>query len=159
MDARKDKLRELEQLPQFPSIATKVLRVLSHDDADVREISDFIRADAALAAGLLRTANSALYSFRSPITSIQNALMMLGFDEVRRFILTFSTQNFFKRPCASICCAACGATAWPAPGLPRSCRRPVRFPKGEATQPIPPRYCTILAAWVCLCCIRESTPP
>jgi HD-like signal output (HDOD) protein len=96
MDASKDRLRELQQLPQFPAIATKVLRVLSHEDANVREISDFIRADAALAAGLLRTANSALYAFPSPITSIQNALMMLGFDEVRRFVLTFSTQNFFQ---------------------------------------------------------------
>jgi len=96
MDAPNDKLRELEQLPQFPAIATKVLRVLSHDDANVREISDFIRADAALAAGLLRTANSALYAFPAPITSIQNALMMLGFDEVKRFVLTFSTQNFFQ---------------------------------------------------------------
>jgi HD-like signal output (HDOD) protein len=96
MDASNDRLRELQQLPQFPAIATKVLRVLSHEDANVREISDFIRADAALAAGLLRTANSALYAFPSPITSIQNALMMLGFDEVRRFVLTFSTQNFFQ---------------------------------------------------------------
>src|ERR1035441_4977422 len=96
MDVLNDKLRELQQLPQFPAIATKVLRVLSHDDANVREISDFIRADAALASGLLRVANSALYAFPSPITSIQKALMMLGFDETKRFILTFSTQNFFQ---------------------------------------------------------------
>jgi HD-like signal output (HDOD) protein len=96
MDAPNDKLRELEQLPQFPAIATKVLRVLSHEDANVREISDFIRADAALAAGLLRTANSALYAFPAPVTNIQNALMMLGFEEVRRFVLTFSTQTFFQ---------------------------------------------------------------
>src|ERR1035438_3662831 len=78
MDAPNEKLQELQQLPQFPAVATKVLRVLSHDDANVSEISDFIRADSALAAGLLRTANSALYAFPSPITSIQNALMMLG---------------------------------------------------------------------------------
>lgn len=96
MDASNDKLRELQQLPQFPAIATKVLRVLSHEDASVLEISDFIRADAALAAGLLRVANSALYAFPSPITSIQKALMMLGFDEVKRFILTFSTKGFFQ---------------------------------------------------------------
>src|ERR1035441_8323887 len=96
MEAPNEKLRELKQPPQFPAIATKVLRVLSHDDANVREISDFIRADAALAAGLLRTANSALYAFPAPIISIQNALMMLGFEEVRRFVLTFSTQNFFQ---------------------------------------------------------------
>jgi putative nucleotidyltransferase with HDIG domain len=98
MDGSAACLRELEQLPQFPAIATKVLRVLSHDDASVREISGLIRADAALAAGLLRIANSALYGFPAPVTSIQSALIRLGFDETRRFVLTFSTHGFFQTP-------------------------------------------------------------
>ncbi len=85
-------------MPEFPAIATKVLRVLSHDDASVREISDFIRADAALSAGLLRVANSALYAVPAPVTSIQSALIRMGFDEVKRFILTFSAQNFLQTP-------------------------------------------------------------
>lgn len=96
MDEHSAKLRELQQLPQFPAIATKVLRVLSHEDGNVHEISDLIRADAALASGLLRVANSALYTFPAPITSIQQGLMMLGFEEVRRFVLTFSTKSFFQ---------------------------------------------------------------
>lgn len=96
MDEHNAKLRELQQLPQFPAIATKVLRVLSHEDCNVREIADLIRADAALASGLLRIANSALYTFPSPIAGIQQGLMMLGFEEVRRFVLTFSTKSFFQ---------------------------------------------------------------
>jgi len=95
-DEHNAKLWELQQLPQFPAIATKVLRVLSHEDGNVREISDLIRADAALAAGLLQIANSALYRFPAPITSIQQGLMMLGFEEVRRFVLTFSTRAVFQ---------------------------------------------------------------
>lgn len=96
MDAAEARLRELDQLPQFPAIATKVLRVLSHDDASIREISEFIRADAALTAGLLRTANSALYALPGPVTGVQNALVRMGFTEVKRFILTFSSQNLFQ---------------------------------------------------------------
>jgi putative nucleotidyltransferase with HDIG domain len=96
MDEINAKLRELQQLPQFPAVATKVLRVLSHEDANVREISDLIRADAALASGLLRIANSALYTFPSPITNIQQGLTMLGFEAVRRFVLTFSMKEYFQ---------------------------------------------------------------
>jgi hypothetical protein len=89
LDVRNDNLPEAEQSPQPPPIATKVLRVLSRDDATLSEISNLIRADAALSARLLRVANSALYAFPSPITTIQRAVMVLGFDELKRFVVTF----------------------------------------------------------------------
>jgi HD-like signal output (HDOD) protein len=96
MSASNSKFHDLRQLPQFPAIATKVLRVLSHDDAAAHEIADFIRADAALASGLLSLANSSLYNTRSHINSLQQALTMLGMDELKRFIVTFSAKSCFQ---------------------------------------------------------------
>jgi HD-like signal output (HDOD) protein len=96
MSASDSKFQDLQQLPQFPAIATKVLRVLSHDDTTVHEITDFIRADAALASGLLQLANSPLYPGRSHISSLQQALLMVGFDELKRFLVTFSTKSCFR---------------------------------------------------------------
>jgi HD-like signal output (HDOD) protein len=86
----------LEQLPQFPGIATKVLRVLSRDDASVNEIAGLIRADAALASELLRIVNSPLYAMRTHVSSIQQALVVLGFEEVRRFVLAVSMKGYFR---------------------------------------------------------------
>lgn len=91
-----DYFRDLEQLPQFPGIATKVLRVLSKDDAKVNEIAGLIRADAALASELLRIVNSPLYGMKTRVSSIQQALLFLGFDEIRRFVLAVSMRGFFK---------------------------------------------------------------
>jgi HD-like signal output (HDOD) protein len=91
-----DLFRDLQQLPQFPGIATKVMRVLSRDDAGVNEIAGLIRADAALSSDLLRMVNSPLYAVQNPIVSIQQALMFLGFDEIRRFVLTASMKSFFR---------------------------------------------------------------
>jgi HD-like signal output (HDOD) protein len=96
MSASNPKYQDLQQLPQFPAIATKVLRVLSHDDITAREIADFIRADAALASGLLSLANSSLYHARSRITGLQQALTMVGLDELKRFVVTFSTKSCFQ---------------------------------------------------------------
>jgi HD-like signal output (HDOD) protein len=96
MSVSESKFQDLEQLPQFPAIATKVLRVLSHDETTVREVSDFIRADAALASGFLQLANSPLYGRRTPIGSLQQALLMVGFDELKRFLVTFSTRSCFR---------------------------------------------------------------
>jgi len=91
-----DHFRDLQQLPQFPGIATKVMRVLSRDDAGVTEIAGLIRADAALSSELLRIVNSPLYGLQSRISSIQQALMFLGFDEIRRFVLAVSMKAFFR---------------------------------------------------------------
>ena len=91
-----NQFRDLDQLPQFPAVATKLLRVLSHDDAHVAEIANFVRADAALASGLLRMANSALYARPARVTSIQGALSLLGFEEVKRYVLATSMKGCFQ---------------------------------------------------------------
>jgi putative nucleotidyltransferase with HDIG domain len=98
MSTPDDRYRSLRHLPQFPAIATKVLRVLSHDDARIREIANLVRADASLASELLRIVNSPLYGFPSRVHSIESALTILGFDAVRSFVLTVSMKSFFQAP-------------------------------------------------------------
>jgi len=96
MGEPEEKYEELQQLPQFPAIATKVMRVLSNDEARIQEIADLVRVDAALSSELLRIVNSPLYSFSSHISSIQKALMLLGFDAVKRVVLAASMRMYFR---------------------------------------------------------------
>ncbi|HUI79889.1 MAG TPA: HDOD domain-containing protein [Bryobacteraceae bacterium] len=91
-----DKYRALRRLPAFPAIATKLLRVLSHDDADIRQIVDLIRADAALSSELLRIVNSPVYGFPGRVSSIQNAITLLGLQTVKSFALTVSMKGFLN---------------------------------------------------------------
>ena len=95
MTATQPKFEALDRLPQFPAIATKVLRALSHTDAGVHEISDYVCADAALASGLLRTVNSAVFGLPSEVRSVQRALMLMGFEAVRRFVLAYSMRAYY----------------------------------------------------------------
>ena len=96
MTATHKNLEALERLPQFPAIATKVLRAISHADAGAGEIANYVCADAALASGLLRTVNSPIYALQSQVTSVQRAVMFMGFEEVRRFVLAYSMRTFFQ---------------------------------------------------------------
>lgn len=94
MSASDDKYRALRRLPAFPAIATKLLRVLSHDEVQMREVVELIRADAALSSELLRVVNSAIYGFPGRISSIQNAVTLLGLTTVKTFALTVSMKGF-----------------------------------------------------------------
>ena len=96
MSVAEDKYRALRRLPAFPAIATKLLRVLSHDDADIKQIVDLLRADAALSSELLRIVNSPVYGFPGRVSSIQNAVTLLGFNTVKSFALTVSMKGFLN---------------------------------------------------------------
>ena len=94
MNPSDDKYRGLRRLPPFPAIATKLLRLLSNDDVAVKEIVNLIRADPALASELMRVVNSPLYGFPAHVSSIQNAVTLLGLQTVRSFALTVSMKGF-----------------------------------------------------------------
>lgn len=96
MDEREAKYGDLERLPQFPGVATKLMRVLSNDEASVQQITNLIRVDSALSAELLRVVNSPLYGFPSRIGSIQQALLMLGFEAVKCHVLAASMKMYFR---------------------------------------------------------------
>jgi HD-like signal output (HDOD) protein len=94
MNEPDDRYRALRRLPPFPSIATKLLRLLEDDNVSVKKIVDLIRADAALTAELLRIVNSPIYGFSTRISSLQTAVAMMGFQTVRSFALTVCMKGF-----------------------------------------------------------------
>jgi HD-like signal output (HDOD) protein len=89
-----DRYRALRRLPPFPAVATKLLRLLADEDVAIKKIVDLIKSDAALTAELLRIVNSPIYGFAARISSLQNAITLLGFQTVRSFALTVSMKGF-----------------------------------------------------------------
>jgi EAL and modified HD-GYP domain-containing signal transduction protein len=63
-----------------------VLRAVSRPEIDVQEIADTIKHDLALSYRLLRFLNSARFAFHSQIKSIRHALLLLGQNEIRKWI-------------------------------------------------------------------------
>ena len=86
----------LRELPPFPAIATKLLRLFASDDVEIRDVVSLIRADAAFSSELLRVANSPIYGLRSQVSSVQHAVVILGFDRLRSFAMTISMKNFLR---------------------------------------------------------------
>jgi len=63
-----------------------VLRAATRPEIDVQEVTDNIKHDLALSYKLLRFLNSARFAFRSQIKSIRHALLLLGQNEIRKWI-------------------------------------------------------------------------
>lgn len=70
------------ELPTMPSIAQRLITLLCQDEVETKELCDLIAQDPALTAKLLQILNSALYSLSAEVTSINQAVVLLGQQEV-----------------------------------------------------------------------------
>ena len=59
-----------------------------------REVSRVLSVDAALSSQVLRVANSALLGCRQEITSIMQAMFVLGIDRLRDMVVTVAIKNY-----------------------------------------------------------------
>lgn len=64
----------------------RLLQAVMREEMDVNEIEAAIKRDLSLSYKLLRFLNSPLFAFRARITSIRNAVVLLGQDELRKWV-------------------------------------------------------------------------
>ncbi|MFO0700950.1 MAG: HDOD domain-containing protein [Nitrospira sp.] len=87
------------ELPLLPQAASRVMALASDSSADAAKLSALIHQDQALAAHVLRIANSPAYMPRSPVVSLQHAVAMLGITLLSEIAFTASLKSgAFKVP-------------------------------------------------------------
>lgn len=80
------------ELPLLPQVASQVMALVNDPHADAATLSSLIHRDQALAAHVLRVANSPAYMPRSPIMSLQHAVSMLGMSLLSQIAFTASLK-------------------------------------------------------------------
>jgi len=72
----------------------RLLRALSGDDFDVRELTRIISSDPSVSYRLLNFINSAAFSLHDKIQSIQQALTLLGKQQIKQWFLAVIISDF-----------------------------------------------------------------
>ena len=80
-------------LPVLPQVAGRVMALAGDPSADAARLSALIHQDQALAAHVLRIANSPAYMPRTPIASLQHAVAMLGVNQLSEIAVTISLKS------------------------------------------------------------------
>ena len=115
-------LQQLEELPTLPAVAVRLLEVTSSDASSARDVIALIANDPSLTTRVLQLLHRAEIGVSSQITSVERAVVMLGFDAVRCMTLAvsvfqslgrdskhkaihFDRDEFWKHSVATACCA------------------------------------------------------
>lgn len=91
-------LDNIRDLPVMPEVAAKVLNLAEGKlEISFKELEAIIRVDPALTAKILKIANSAMYARQREVKSLQTAITLLGFKNIRSLVLLISAASMFPR--------------------------------------------------------------
>jgi HD-like signal output (HDOD) protein len=74
-------------LPSLPDVAASLLSLLDQDEPDFVRVEYVIKKDPAIAAAVMRQANSARFGLVTKVSSIGNALQVIGSSNLRSIAL------------------------------------------------------------------------
>ncbi len=91
----RDTTRAVDALPPLPAVAMKVMQVAQDPKSSASDLAMVVSADPGLSARILRVVNSAAYRRASEVTSVQQALVVLGFVQARNIAISSAITSAY----------------------------------------------------------------
>ncbi len=92
-----ERLQTCTNFPSPPPVALKVIELAQNPNTDLRIVADTCSGDPAIAAKVMKIANSALYASRRESTNLRQALIVLGLNATLTLALSFTLVSSLRR--------------------------------------------------------------
>ncbi|MFW5722217.1 MAG: HDOD domain-containing protein, partial [Desulfohalobiaceae bacterium] len=90
-------MKQIEELPSIPSVALKALDMCMDEEVDISRLAKVIESDQGLTVKVLKLVNSVQNALRQPVSSVGQAINLLGLNMVRSAILGVLITDFLPR--------------------------------------------------------------
>lgn len=87
---------QISTLPPAPRVVGDLLARLEDPNVDLREIAELVSRDPVLVAKMLRMANSSYYGVSGTIGNADDAIKLLGLNQVQVIVITCSVASAFS---------------------------------------------------------------
>lgn len=91
----KNKIKQITDLPTIPAVVSRLIKTLQNENASIDDLSEVIRYDQSLTTRIVAAANSPFFGYPGKINSIEQAILMLGFDFTKSISLGVSILSSF----------------------------------------------------------------
>jgi putative nucleotidyltransferase with HDIG domain len=91
------RIENINSLPTIPAVLNRLLGVIDNPRISLSEISNFIANDPALTTRVLRMVNSPVYGFPGRISSVSQAVVLLGVNVVKGLLLGVSVFDLMQK--------------------------------------------------------------
>ncbi|BHH81739.1 HDOD domain-containing protein [Desulforhopalus sp. 52FAK] len=88
---------QIDNIPPLPATVTHVLGVTSNPESSANDLMQVILPDQTMCATVLKLANSVAFGQPKQVHTIERALMVLGFDEIKNIIIGKAVFSSFPK--------------------------------------------------------------
>jgi len=88
--------KDLSGLPPFRRTVLKARQIINDSSASAEELTNVLKYDVGITANILRCCNSSYYGLRQRVTSLKQAIVLLGHRELRRLLTLSGSMQYFN---------------------------------------------------------------
>jgi HD-like signal output (HDOD) protein len=89
-------LSGIRNLPSIPKVVFEVTKLLNDSKTPTTHLAELISKDQGLTSKVLAVANSPLYGIKRKVSSIEFAVLILGFQDIRNIVTALSLADSMK---------------------------------------------------------------
>lgn len=86
----------VDSFPALPATVSRVMQITANPESSAQELMQAILPDQSMCVTILKIANSAFFGLPRQVSSIDKAVMVLGFDEIRNIVIGKAVFNSFQ---------------------------------------------------------------
>jgi putative nucleotidyltransferase with HDIG domain len=90
-------IRDTKSLPTLPGVIAKLGLLADNNKISVQEMARVVSSDQVLSAKVLRLVNSAFYGFSGRVSTVSNALILLGVNVVKSLAISSSIFEIMEK--------------------------------------------------------------
>lgn len=87
---------KIETFPSLPSVVSRIMELTADPDSSVDELLDVVQFDQSLTATILKMSNSAFFGQVRAVSSLKQAISVLGMNEIQNIAVAKAIFNSFK---------------------------------------------------------------
>ncbi|THB79284.1 MAG: HDOD domain-containing protein [Desulfobulbaceae bacterium] len=88
-------IAQVDSFPALPATVSRIMDITADPESSAQDLMNAILPDQSICVTLLKIANSAFFGLPRQVSSIDKAVMVLGFDEIRNIVLGKAVFNSF----------------------------------------------------------------
>ncbi len=85
-------IQNLKDLPAMPNVVVIALEIIKDPNSSAKQLANAIENDHAITTSILKIVNSSYFGLAHQVTSIDKAITLLGFGEIKNIILSFAMK-------------------------------------------------------------------
>jgi putative nucleotidyltransferase with HDIG domain len=91
-------MTQVKSFPGMPATAARLMPLLQNPDSSASKIEEILKYDPGLTANILKLTNSAYFGLPSRVSSVRQAIMLLGWKRLLQLVMTMCMSALMKKP-------------------------------------------------------------